>query len=562
MADLSSFSPLSAARRLAGAGWLSWLALGLAALLALPALSVVAHVFWPSETGAHLSLAVLAEYTGNTVILALGVGVGVAVGGVTAAWLVTMCRFPGRGLFEWALVLPLAMPVFVIAYAYTDFLQFTGPVQTALRAATGWGARDYWFPPIRSLGGAAAMFVMVLYPYVYLLARSAFLEQSVCVLDVSRTLGCGPWDSFFRVALPLARPTIATGVALALLEVLNDFGAVDYFAVPTFTTGIYRTWFALGDRVGAAQLAAALLLFAFLLLLIERQSRARARHHHTSQRYRALPSYRLTGWRAGLATATCATPVILGFLLPAGLLARLAMSDPEAHFAARYFGLAANSLSIAAIAATVALLAALVVAYGARLNPGPLTRAASGIAGLGYAVPGSIIAVGALIPLSALDNALDAWMRASLGISTGLVFTGTVMALVYAYSVRFLAVSLQTVDASLGKITPHMDEAARTMGVAPAKTLWRVHMPIMGGSLMTAWLIVFVDVIKELPATVLMRPFNFDTLAVQVYNLAKDERLAEAALPALSIVAIGLAPVLILSYAIARARPGHSVIPA
>jgi iron(III) transport system permease protein len=555
-------APLFAApaRRRGAFDWLTWAAPALAALLAIPALSVAFHLFLPSQgAGAHLAATVLGTYVFNTLVLTVAVAAGVGFGGVATAWLVTMCKFPGRRHFEWALVLPLAMPAYVIAYAYTDLLQFTGPVQSALRAATGWGAGDYWFPPVRSLGGAAVMFVMVLYPYVYLLARSAFLEQSVCVLDVSRTLGCGPWASFFRVALPLARPSIAAGVALALMEVLNDFGTVDYFAVPTFTTGIYRAWFTLGDRVGAAQLAAGLLAFAFALLLLERQSRALARHHHTSSRYQALPSYQLRGWRAAAAMFICAVPVVLGFLLPAALLANRAWTESEGGLGGRYLALAGNSFMVAALAASAALALALVMAYGARLRPGPATFAANRVAGLGYAVPGSIIAVGALIPLSWLDNIFADWMRANFGLAVGLVVTGSVAALVYAYCVRFLAIALQTVEASLGKITPSMDDAARTLGVGPGATLRRVHMPIMAGSLMTAWLIVLVDVMKELPATILMRPFNFDTLAVQVYNLAKDERLAEAALPALTIVGVGLVPVIVLTFAIARARPGHGV---
>jgi iron(III) transport system permease protein len=557
MSDHVLPSPAAVAPRRARPATLALTAVAVALVLALPVIGVLAHLLLPSEgVWAHLVATVLADYVANTLVLLIGVGAGAAVVGVATAWLVVMCRFPGRGLFEWTLVLPLAVPAYVVAYAYTDFLQVAGPVQTTLRALTGWEPRDYWFPEIRSLGGAIAMFVFVLYPYVYLLARAAFLEQSVCVLDVSRTLGCGPWASFRRVALPLARPAVVAGGSLALMEVLNDFGTVAYFAVPTFTTGIYRAWFSLGDRVAAAQLSSALLTFAFALLALERLSRRQRGYQHTSRRYRALPSYRLAGARAAAAVAACAAPVLLGFVLPGAILLRLALGGAEALPLARDLRLAANSLLLATLAAALAVALALVVAYGRRLQPTRTVRAANWLAGMGYAVPGSIIAVGVLIPLAAFDNALDAWMRASFGLSTGLLLTGSIAALVYAYVARFLAVSLHTVEASLQKVTPHMDQAARSLGLTPARLLARVHAPIIAGSLLSAGLIVFVDVMKELPATIIMRPFNFDTLAVQAYNLAKDERLAEAAVPALGIVAAGLIPVVVLSWSIARARPG------
>lgn len=538
-------------------GLLNALALSIAALLAAPILTVLLHLFVAdSGTLAHLAETVLADYVVNTLWIALSVAAGVFAIGVATAWLVTMCHFPGRRLFEWTLILPLAVPAYVMAYAYTDFLQYAGPVQSLLRAATGWGAADYWFPNIRSLGGAIAMLVLVLYPYVYLLARAAFLEQSVCALDVSRTLGCGPWSSFLRVGLPLARPAIAAGVSLALMEALADFGTVSYFGVPTFTTGIYRAWFSLGDRVAAAQLASALLLCVFAVLLLERWSRGRGRYHHTSGRYRRLPSHRLRGGRAALAWLACALPLLLGFLLPAGILLEMALAKGDAQFGPRFLTLARNSFTLAATAALLAVALALLMALAARLRPTPLTLLANRFAAMGYAVPGSVIAVGILIPVAGLDNAIDGWMRGAFGLSTGLLLTGTIAALVYAYLVRFLAVSLQTVEASLAKISPSVDAAGRCLGAGPAGLLGRVHVPLMWGSLLSAGLLVFVDVMKELPATLIMRPFNFDTLAVQAYHLASDERLAEASTAALAIVAVGLLPVILLSRTIARARPG------
>jgi iron(III) transport system permease protein len=478
--------------------------------------------------------------------------------GVGTAWLVTMCRFPGRRVFEWALILPLAVPAYVMAYTYTDFLQFTGPVQSLLREVMGWGPRDYWFPQIRSLGGAIVMLALVLYPYVYLLARAAFLEQSVCALEVSRTLGCGPWASFYRVALPLARPAVAAGVSLALMETIADFGTVAFFGVQTFTTGIVRAWFSMGDRIAAAQLSAALLTLVLALLVLERWSRGRARYHHTSGRYRRMPDYRLSGWRAASATLGCFVPLALGFLLPAAVLLIMATTSGDAQFGLRFVRLAANSVTLALVTAVLAVLLAVLMAYGVRLQPNRLVIGANRVAAIGYAVPGTVIAVGVLIPFALLDNALDAWARATLGVSTGLILTGTIAALVFAYLVRFLAVSLNTVEASLGKIKPTMDDAARSLGRGPGGTLVRVHAPIMWASLLTAGLMVFVDVMKELPATLIMRPFNFDTLAVQAYNLASDERLTEASTASLAIVAVGILPLIALSRAIARARPGEA----
>ncbi len=540
-------------------GALTWAAIVIAGLLAVPVLSVLANLASPgSGTWQHLMATVLPGYVLNTCLLALGVGLGVPVIGAGCAWLVTMCRFPGRKLFEWALILPLAVPAYVMAYTYTDFLQFTGPVQSLLRDVTGWGPRDYWFPEIRSLGGAVTMLIFVLYPYAYLLSRAAFLEQSVCALEVSRTLGCGPWRSFFRVALPLARPAIAAGTALALMETLADYGTVSFFGVQTFTTGIVKAWISFGDRVAAAQLSSVLLSFVLVVLILERWSRGRARYHHTSSRYQSLPGYRLSGLKAALAVSACTLPLTAGFLLPGAILVKMSIEAGDAQFGARFLHLALNSFTLASVSAALAVLLAVIMAYGHRLKPSRWTALANRVASMGYAVPGTVIAVGVLIPFARLDNAVDAWLRATFGISSGLILTGSIAALVFAYLVRFLAVSLNTVEASLAKIRSTMDDAARSLGWGPGSTLFRVHAPLMWGSLLTASLVVFVDVMKELPATLVMRPFNFDTLAVQAYNLASDERLTEASTASLAIVAVGILPLIVLSRAISQSRPGSA----
>ncbi len=531
--------------------------LAIAGLLAVPVIGVFAS-FLEKDAGswARLLDQNLVQFIGNTLRLAVFTGVGVLFGGVATAWLVTMCRFPGRRWFEWLLILPLSAPAYIIAYVYTDFLQHSGPVQSLLRDLTGLGPRDYWFPNIRSLEGAVLVFTLVLYPYVYLLTRAAFLEQSVCVLEASRSLGRSAWASFWKVALPLARPAIATGTALALMEALADFGTVAHFGVPTFTTGIYRAWFDLSDPVSAGKLSGILLLFVALLLWLERHQRGVAKYHQTTTVMRDLPRFRLRGWAAATAFLICALPVVFGFFLPVGLMLHLHAINEQQLFSARYLTLLGNTFTLGGIAALVAVTVALYLAYSVRRFPIWPARFANRIASLGYAVPGSVIAVGVLVPLAGFDNSLDRWLRAEFGVSSGLLLTGSIAALVFAYVVRFLAVSLNAVEASFGKISRSMDDAALTLGAGAARTFAWVLLPLMRGSVLTALLLVFVDVMKELPATLIMRPFNYDTLAVQAYRLASDERLAEAATPSLLIVGAGLIPVILLSRTIMRSRRG------
>ena len=531
-------------------------ALLVAVLVAAPVLSVGSNVFLggTSETWDHLASTVLPDYLRSTLWLCLGVGAGAAALGVGAAWLTSMLDFPGRRLFDWALVLPLAVPAYVMAYTYTDLLQFVGPVQSWLRETFEWHRDDYWFPDVRTLGGAIMMFVLVLYPYVYLLARTAFLERAGGMIEVSRSLGLGAWTSFFQVSLPLARPAIVAGVALALMETLADYGTVSYFAVQTFTTGIYRAWFSLGDRVAAAQLSMALLFFVVAVLTLERASRGRARFNDTTGRNRPYLGRRLRGWRAGLAVIGCLIPLGLGFLLPGGLLLKMSITEGDAQFGARFVQLSANSFTLAAVTSIIAVALATLLAYAARIRRGTATTLATRVVGLGYAVPGSVIAVGVLIPVTRLDNWLAQIIERATGANPGLLITGGIAALVFAYLARFLAVALQGVEASLSKITPSMDDAARSLGHTQGETLRRVHVPLLRGSLLTAGLLVFVDVMKELPATLVMRPFNFDTLATQAYTLAADERLAEASTSALTIVAVGVLPLIVLSRQIALSR--------
>jgi len=537
--------------------WLTGLTLLIAALVAVPILSVATNLFsaGTADTWAHLAATLLPEYIVTSLLLCLGVGAGVALLGVGAAWLVTHLDFAGRRSFEWALVLPLAMPAYVMAYTYTDLLQFAGPVQSALRDTMGWGRADYRFPEVRSTGGAVLMFASVLYPYVYMLARTAFLERGGGVMEAGRSLGLTPWRSFLRVSLPMARPAIAAGVALALMETLADYGTVSYFGVQTFTTGIYRAWFSLGDRAAAAQLSMCLLGFVLLVLALEQASRGRARFHGAGLRRQPPRGARLTGWHAAAAIAACCVPLLVGFVIPCGVLLQMAITEGDAQFGARFFALARNSVVVSTLTALLAVGLAVLVAYARRLDRGPASRLAHWTAGMGYALPGSVIAVGVLIPVARLDNTLVQWLQANFGWQGGLVLTGGIAALVFACLVRFLASALQSVDAALHRVTPHMDDAARSLGLSPARTLQRVHVPLLRRGLLTAGLLVFIDVMKELPATLVMRPFNFDTLATQAYRLASDERLAEASTASLAIVAVGLLPMIVLCRQIAKDRP-------
>jgi iron(III) transport system permease protein len=524
-------------------------------LLAVPVVVVLGFLFEPSgEVWRHLVDTVLKDYVINSLLLMIGVAIGVLLLGVSTAWLTSMCQFPGRSIFEWALLLPMAIPAYIIAYTYTGLFDFAGPVQTLIRQWSGWGYGDYWFPEIRSIEGAALMLALVLYPYVYLLSRAAFLGQSICVLDVSRTLGNGPWRSFFTVALPLARPAIVAGLSLALMETLADYGTVQYFGVSTFTTGIFRTWYGLNNAAAAAQLSSLLLLVVFALVIMEKASRREARYHHTSQRHQALTRFELNAGQSFMAFMICSGVLLLGFVLPAGQLSWWALTTAEESLDSRFLGLITHSLLLAGAASILALLLALFLSYGKRRQGGWPTLFAVRLAGMGYAIPGTVIAIGVMIPFAAFDNALDSWMRDHFGWSAGLLLSGTLVALVFAYLVRFLAVSLQTVEAGLGKIRPTMDEVARSMGVGSGEIVRRVHIPMLRGSLVTALLLVFVDVLKELPATLILRPFNYNTLAVRAYELASDERLADASYAALSIVVVGILPVILLSRTITRSR--------
>lgn len=504
------------------------------------------------ETWSHLTETVLHQYLSQTLYLAFGVSAGTLVIGVGTAWVTTMFAFPGRKILCWALLLPLAMPTYIAAYAYTDLLEYAGPVQTGLRALFGWQSpRDYWFPEVRSLGGAILFMTLVLYPYVYLLARSAFLQQASTLWEAARGLGHGSWSCFIRIGLPLGRPAIAAGVLLALMETLNDFGTVDYFAVPTLTVGVYRVWFGMNNAPAAAQLATMLLVIVLIVVAAERLARGRRRFQFTHGASSHPPPMHLTTGRATLAIFLCAVPLILGFIVPATVMVSYTLETYASIIDLKFLTLIFNSLLVSTSGALVCVLLGLFLAYGVRVSGTAILRLTTRVASSGYAVPGAVLAVGVLIPATALDHQINDFAEAYLHIQPGLLVSGTLYALIFAYVVRFLALPFGSLEAGLTKITTNMDDAARSLGHRPLSVLTRVHLPLLRGSLLTGAMLVFVDCMKELPMTLILRPFNFNTLATHVYEFASYEAFEEAGPAAIAVVLVGLAPVIGLSVGIA-----------
>lgn len=528
---------------------ITWSALVIALALALPVLTIIILALMPTENiWPHLISTVLPGYIMRTIVLLAGVGTITFAVGTAVAWLVTMCRFPLRPLFVWASMLPMAMPGYIVAYSYVDFLSYAGPVQTWLRGVFGWTTpADYMFPEIRSMGGAIIVLSMVLYPYVFLTARASFIRQPATQLEVARALGQTPWGAFRTVALPLARPGIAVGVSLALMECLNDIGAANFFGVRTLTLGVYTTWLSQGNLGGAAQISAVMLLFIFVLVWFERNARRKQSFVLPSQRPRQPDRIRLNGWQRALAVIVCSIPVFIGFVIPALILMSFAISRLDDAVSLTYINAVWHSLVLASLAAAIAVGLALILGYANRLIRGGFTQKIIRLASMGYAIPGTVLGIGVLIPLAGFDNALDSFMRDSFGISTGLLLSGTITAIIFAYVVRFLAVSFGAIESGLQKVTPNVAAAARMLGRGPLSAFFEVHLPLLRPALVSAALLVFVDCMKELPATLILRPFDFETLATTVFMLASLDQLEESALPALTIVAAGLIPVILLS---------------
>lgn len=520
-------------------------------IIGLPVIVIFASLIDPQWVlWQHLAETVLADYVVNTLILACSVGVGSLLIGTALAWVISRYQFYMRNLVQWLVLLPLAMPAYIIAYTYTGLLDFTGPLQAGLREWFGWSYGDYWFPEVRSLSGAIIMMVLVLYPYVYMLARTAFSEQSVSLQEASRSMGISQRKYFFKVALPLARPAIITGTALAMMEAFADYGTVQYFGVNTFTTGIFRTWFGLGNSIAATQLAAMLCSVVLILLVTEKWSRRKIRYFYQGQKQQHAALKPLSAKKAWLMLVLCLIPPLLGFFIPVGQLLMWAIITAEQNLDAGFVDLLLNSFLLASFAAILVVALALLFAYGKRLNHSRLMSVQVQVASMGYAIPGTVIAVGILLPLSWADKGINALLSELFNYTPGLILSGTAFALLLAYAVRFLSVALHNVDSGLARVTPNMDSAARSLGLKPLQVLTQIHVPLLRGSVISAMLLVFVDVLKELPATLILRPFNFNTLAVRSYEMASDERLMDAALPAVAIVAVGLIPVILLTRAL------------
>lgn len=540
---------MTRSRARTGRGWA--FAAGAAALVvAVPVAVIFSSIFQPSDgVWSHLVETRLPVYAMNTLALAAGVCVLAGLLGVSTAWILATYRFPGSRLLGWAQLLPLSVPAYLSAYALSDLLQFSGPVQGWMRETFDLQAGDYWFPQIRSLGGAILVLSLALYPYVYFAARVAFLEQSRAALEASRTLGRGPFATFLFVGLPLARPAIAGGLMLVLMETVADFGAVDHLAVDTFATGIYRTRYALESPIGASQLSAVLLSALFMLIGLEWLLRRGRRYHRTGTRCYRQKGIDLGGFARIAALLACLVPVLAGFALPASRLVQLSLRGGDARGGDLLAGLAFDTAWLALFASVIAVVLAVVIGYAARVRKGPATSIPAAVARAGYAIPGPVIAIGLLVPLGWLDHGInDAW-RALFGDGwrPGLVLTGSIVAMLIGYQTRFLAVSLSFIQAGLSKVHGNLDDAARTLGWGPGRTFVGIHLPLLRRSLLAAGLLVFVDVAKELPMTLMLRPFNFDTLAVRVYELASDERLEEASTAALLIVLVGTIPVFLLA---------------
>ncbi len=524
-----------------------------AALIALLVVLPIGAVLWIALTPGeniwpHLVATTLPRYLKNTAILVISVGVLAAATGTGAAWLVTMYRFPGSRAFQWLLLLPLSIPAYVGAYALVDFLEYAGPVQTAMRLAFGWqSARDYWFPEIRSIGAAIVVLAAALFPYVFLLVRTALREQSGSSYEVARALGAGSFERFWRVGLPLARPAIAAGSAIVLMETISDFGAVSFFSVQTLTTGIFSTWLEGGNRAGAAQIASLILIGVFVLVALEKKGRGRSRFYQLSRQHRAVTAMPLAGWRAALAAFFCFIPFAVGFLLPVVVFLFHALENSDNWLDPELGRAFVNTLYVGGTAAVLTVLAALFMVYGVRMSGRKIPALLLPLTAIGYAAPGAVLAVGILFPLSKMDNAMADLLEKISGYEIGLLMTGTAFAVIFAYFVRFFAIAQGAVDAAFGRVAPSLSMAARSLGQTPGGTLRRVYFPLIRGSVGTALLLVFVDCVKELPATLLLRPFNFNTLSTRVYEKASLEQLGDASPAALLVISVGLAAVLFLA---------------
>ncbi|KJY83650.1 iron ABC transporter permease [Vibrio galatheae] len=520
----------------------------LALLLVLPILAIfMTAVGETNELFTHLMSTVMPTYAFNTVVLVTGTMALSLLIGIPSAWIMAMCRVPGERVLQWALVLPLAMPAYIVGYIFTDWFDFAGPVQVFLRSLTGWEPGEYWFPDIRTLGGAIIVLSLVLYPYVYLLCRAAFMEQNISLLQSARLLKCSPWESFRRISLPLVRPSIAVGLSLVAMETIGDFGTVSYFAVSTLTTAVYDTWLGYSSLTAAAKISAIMLVVVILLLSAERYSRRKQKLFQNQFSSREDFRYELTGWKKWLASFWCWGLVCIAFVLPLGQLIIYAYKYFAQSWTAEFREYAVNSLYVSLMAAFFGVMVALIVNFCQRVSPSRNSLVFMRLSSMGYAVPGTVLAIGIMVPVLFMDHLVNDIAKVMEWGRPGLIFSGSMFALVFAMVVRFSAVAIGSIESSLSKVSPSLDMASRTMGCSANSMLWRVHFPLVRRGSLIAGLLVFIESMKELNAALLLRPFNFETLATYVYNFASDENLELAALPAVLLVLVGLVPLVIVN---------------
>lgn len=520
----------------------------LATLLVLPILAIFfTAIGQTDDVFAHLMSTVMPTYAFNTVVLTLSVMALALLFGIPSAWLMAMCRLPGEKVLQWALVLPLAIPGYIVGYIFTGWFDYAGPIQVWLRAQTGWVAGEYYFPDIRSLAGASIVLALVLYPYVYLMCRAAFMEQNVSLLQSARLLKCSPWESFRRISLPLVRPSIAVALSLVAMETVGDFGTVSYFAVNTLTTAVYDTWMNYSNLTAAAKISAVMLVIVLLLLSAERYSRRRQKLYQSQFNSHEDFRYALRGWKKWLALLWCWGLVCVAFIFPLLQLLSYAYTYFEQSWTAEFREYALNSLQVSLSAAVIGVAVALVVNFYSRLKSNRVSVALMRLSSMGYAVPGTVLAIGVMVPVLTLDHAVNDVAKAMQWGRPGLIFSGTMFAIIFALIVRFSAVAIGSIESSLNKISPSLDMAARTMGCQANAMLWRIHLPLVRRGALIAGLLVFIESMKELNAALLLRPFNFETLATYVYNYASDEHLELAALPAVLLVLVGLIPLVVVN---------------
>lgn len=529
----------------------SWSLAGyaMATLLVLPLFALIFQALQPDEAVfGHLLATVLPTYIGNSLLLIFWVSLGALLLALPCAWLMARCDFIGRRYLQWALLLPLAMPAYIVAYVYTDLLDYAGPVQRSLRTVFGWTSpQDYVFPDIRTLGGAACMLSLVLFPYIYLLARTAFMEQSLSLAHASRIMGCSPWQSFWRLSLPMARPALAVGVALVAMETAADFATVNYFAVPTLTTAVYDTWLGYGNLTAAAKLSAIILLVVFTLIGFERFARRKQQLFQKQSRIQASDLYSLSTKQTVCAWVYCGVLLLLAFILPFGILLSYAIGYFEQSWDSHFWQLSLNSLSLALITSLVCCSIALFLMFVRRISPRPSDVLPSRLASTGYALPGTVLAIGVLVPLTLLDFAIND-LAEFLGMSgPGLILTGSVVALIFAFCVRFVAIAIGSIESSYKRISPSLDMVSLTMGQNPGQILRRVHLPLLAKGIFAGALLVFIESMKELPAALLLRPIGFENLATYVFQFVSDEKLEHGALAAIVIVLVGLVPLIYLN---------------